>query len=455
MILYIIQVIIYTALMLAIYRLFLYNNNAHRFSRYYLLASALLPILLPALKMPALLSGTASNMAIYRLPEFTVTNARVENSLQIATIILIGIYVAGLIIAGLVFLLRYAKLKKLINNSEHESREGYVLVKNSGYGPASWNRYILLPEESTDETIIHHERAHIRMYHTADMVVLSILQVVFWPNVFLWLVKKELVMVHEFQADEAAGSQTKDYTQLLLASVFGKCTLPYTHSFITHPIKRRIIMLQKAKKYTGLRSVLAVLMLLLVTGTIVSIQSCESKNWTVEENEEAVQAVPEKDVLTYTHKMPEADYNVFKELGKITVYPKEAMEKGIEGRIVVSFVVDKDGRITNVKAPQKDKDPLLRQAAIDAVSKLPDWQPGEDVDGNKVAVQYYLPIVFKLPKSDEEVALKNIPSQVLALVYKPDVNFEITASKADKNSPEHLRGKAFRAIMDKRNVRLK
>lgn len=392
MVLYMIQVIIYTAIMIIIYRLFAYNSAAFKFSRYYLLSSALFPVLLPFVKLPTKISQQVDNIAFYSLSEFTVSQTPVKDTFQTIAVILLGIYCLGVVIGGVVYLLKYLKLRKLISSNERETKKGYVLIKNSGYGPASWNKYILLPENTVDESIIQHEYAHISMRHTIDINIVTLLQIVFWPNIFLWLIKRELVMVHEFQADEVVEKVTNNYPLLLLASVFGKCTLPYTHSFITHPIKRRIIMLRKTKKYTLLRSALAATSISLVMIAIVSIQSCKPKGWEMQKTQPAIA----NEAVTFAHKMPEPNYKLVEKLAESIKYPEEAKKKGIEDTVTVKFIVDREGHITNVSAVKDDYNPLLRDAAVNAIKSLPDWHPGEDENGNKVAVWYNIPIRFKL-----------------------------------------------------------
>ena len=76
------------------------------------------------------------------------------------------------------------------------------------------------------------------------------------------------------------------------------------------------------------------------------------------------------------------------------VYPKEAQEKSIEGRVLVSFVVKKDGSIGDVEVV-RDVDPLLDAEAIRVVKSMPKWVPAQ-LNGRDVSSQFRLPIAFKL-----------------------------------------------------------
>ncbi len=80
-------------------------------------------------------------------------------------------------------------------------------------------------------------------------------------------------------------------------------------------------------------------------------------------------------------------------------YPELAKEKGIEGRVFVQFVIEKDGSISNVK--------ILRgigggceEAAVEMIKNMPKWKPGKQ-RGKPVRFQFVLPIKFELPKDKE------------------------------------------------------
>ena len=82
------------------------------------------------------------------------------------------------------------------------------------------------------------------------------------------------------------------------------------------------------------------------------------------------------------------------------VYPKEAHEKGIEGRVTLKFIVAETGEIKDVSVASS-VDPLLDQAAIDVLLKMPKWIPGR-LKGKNIAMNYNIPINFKLPKPTSE-----------------------------------------------------
>ncbi len=108
-------------------------------------------------------------------------------------------------------------------------------------------------------------------------------------------------------------------------------------------------------------------------------------------------AQPSEEVLEAAEVMPEFPGGMHALLGTIAQnlkYPKEAVDSQIEGRVVLQFVVDKQGKVTDIQVLH-GMTPELDQAAIDVMHTLPAWQPGRQ-DGKPVNVKYTLPINFKL-----------------------------------------------------------
>lgn len=86
---------------------------------------------------------------------------------------------------------------------------------------------------------------------------------------------------------------------------------------------------------------------------------------------------------------------LYEYLATNTKYPEEAKAKGVEGKVFVSFVVEKDGTVSNVKSIGKPN-PMLAAEAERVVRAMPKWKPGKTRKCKKVRVQYTLPINFQL-----------------------------------------------------------
>jgi len=76
-------------------------------------------------------------------------------------------------------------------------------------------------------------------------------------------------------------------------------------------------------------------------------------------------------------------------------YPEEAKNAGLEGRVLCSFIIDKTGKVTEVKVVRSSGTQSLDDEAVRVVSLMPHWTPGK-VKGEPVRVMYTIPLVFRL-----------------------------------------------------------
>jgi protein TonB len=100
------------------------------------------------------------------------------------------------------------------------------------------------------------------------------------------------------------------------------------------------------------------------------------------------------DVVEQMPEFPGGQVEMMKFLSTNVKYPQEAMEKGIQGRVVVQFIIEKDGSITESKVVKKVNEHLDAEA-LRVVSEMPKWTPGKQ-RGKEVRVKYTLPVTFRL-----------------------------------------------------------
>ena len=101
-------------------------------------------------------------------------------------------------------------------------------------------------------------------------------------------------------------------------------------------------------------------------------------------------------VVEQSPEFPGGEDALIRWLGTHVQYPTAAKEKGVEGAIFVTFVVETDGSISNVKV-LRDIGGGCGQEAVRVVMLMPKWKPGKQA-GKVVRVQFNLPIYFVLPK---------------------------------------------------------
>ena len=105
----------------------------------------------------------------------------------------------------------------------------------------------------------------------------------------------------------------------------------------------------------------------------------------------------EDKVFDVVEQMPQFSGGIealLKYLAENVRYPKEAEDKCLQGRVIATFVVEKDGSISRAKVV-KSVDPLLDEEALRVVNSMPNWTPGRQ-NGEPVAVKYTIPISFRL-----------------------------------------------------------
>ena len=100
------------------------------------------------------------------------------------------------------------------------------------------------------------------------------------------------------------------------------------------------------------------------------------------------------DIVEQMPEYPGGQAALFEYLSKNIKYPADAEKKKVEGKVFVTFVVDTDGKITDVSLMRKVF-PSLDAEAIRVISAMPNWIPGKQ-KGQVVRVKYTVPIMFRL-----------------------------------------------------------
>ena len=145
--------------------------------------------------------------------------------------------------------------------------DGTVLVRiGRSVTPFSWYRYIVLSEKDLAENgdaIVLHEKAHLRLRHSVDLLLTDLAGCLQWFNPAMWLLRRELRAIHEYEADEAvldSGVDAKHYQLLLIRKAAGGRWYSVANSFNHSKLKNRItMMLRKRSSRWAVARVLFVL----------------------------------------------------------------------------------------------------------------------------------------------------------------------------------------------------
>lgn len=100
------------------------------------------------------------------------------------------------------------------------------------------------------------------------------------------------------------------------------------------------------------------------------------------------------DVVEVMPQYPGGQIAMLKYIMENIKYPEQAMKEGIQGRVTVSFIVEKDGRVSNVRLLRSVQSSLDKEA-VRVVKSMPKWSPGKQ-KGKPVRVRFIVPVMFKL-----------------------------------------------------------
>ncbi|WBL23693.1 M56 family metallopeptidase [Zunongwangia sp. HRR-M8] len=250
----------------AFYRLFLESEKNHRFKRFYLLFALVASVIIPLITISYQVEAQPMQQTGILIPEATTKVAEVKTSFwkdQLPAI-LWSVYSFGVVIFLFRFLGNISRLKSLIQ--KHEKVDEYWNIKvllPFPLTPYSYFKYIFVEKDAFEQNnipkeILKHEEAHVHQKHTLDLLILEILQVIFWFNPLFIFIKKSIRLNHEFLADEAVLKQNisaLSYSNLLLNSSFAGHQATMTSSFKHSLIKKRIVMISNSfsKKRVGLK----------------------------------------------------------------------------------------------------------------------------------------------------------------------------------------------------------
>ena len=502
------------AVLWLVYRLLFRNSNRLYFNRFFLITSMLLALAMPML---GLLSGMeVPQMAILKqnmfngmmlsevivthdgqpmMPEVIVTTDATPSRFSLWQVIG-GIYLIGVGVMTLLFLFKLGKLVVLIIRSPKRKMSSCTAVfTGREQGSFSFFRYAFFPNENVDPDIMRHEMSHISHHHSWDILFAEVMMILQWFNPFIYLYKKELQSLHEYQADRdvvATGIDKKNYMMLILQQCTAVDFSGMSNNFSLILTKKRIKMITRNEKAKGLwwrlLATLPVLAILMIANTKVTAQEKKAvdKPITVEmgqfeifdeegapmqlkdtvfyaddgsyvkfETSDSFQ--PESgepckkltvtsydadgtqlnnffiteterrgDTSTYTVEPFTLSVNLFEQLFDLATYkedtvyqtveempefpdgieglmdyvaqnvkyPESAKENNLQGRVIVKFVIEKDGSVSNVEVGRGWGNELDDEA-VRVVKAMPKWKPGKQ-DGQPVRVSFMLPINFKL-----------------------------------------------------------
>ena len=540
---YELKVAVLIAVFYIFWRLLVANETWHRLNRIVLLSTAIASFVLPlcvitihqtvVIDSPPKLGGVSEGRGGLNEPLLMANQiSPVQTSPtppdlggEIETLLTI-IYIIGVVVVLSKMLLSLWRLHKMKAESEiHPLADGrQIAVCDKAKTPFSWWKTVFLNHQDFEDgttALLTHELGHLRLHHSADVLLVELLTALQWFNPTMWMLRADLRTIHEYEADQQVlshGFNDIQYLQLLIRKAAGQSGYSLANGISNSALKKRVTMIMKPK--SNRNSMLKLLALVPIVGVCLALnantvtdyvydqpqkqqpvkkgkqvgtiktgsqplndivvvaeapatsepaddkpfiakgfvydsdedksspivgavilvdgtkkgtvtdregkfqievsmgdnitasyvgyesktigvskvysESSKSKEYYIGLHKESESVDPEKvyDVVEQMPEFPGGPAALYETLAKSIQYPEEARIKGAQGRAIVTFVVEKDGSISNPRVV-KSVDPSLDAEALRVINSMPKWNPGKQ-NGEPVRVKYTVPVTFKL-----------------------------------------------------------
>lgn len=421
------------------YKLLMSRDTFHRFNRFALLGllvlSSLLPLVEASVNSPAAVQETMLTLEqLLLLADIQPEGESMAAATPSATVLWLRaallVYLTGIVFFIVRNLCSLARLGRLIRQGKREALDSYLpdrkeknvrlVVHDHDIAPFSWMHWIVIARKDLEENgreILIHELAHIRNRHSWDLLLADLCIFVQWFNPAAWLLKQELQNIHEYEADETVlreGVNARNYQMLLIKKAVGTRLYSMANNFNHSSLKKRITMMLKEKSNPWARAKylyilpLAALAVTAFARPEVSAVADEisavkviapAVHDSIQPNVQTAVAAPSS-ALDQMPEFPGGMEALNTYLRNNIRYPQEAQKAGIQGRVIIQFIVSKDGSITDAEVVES-VDPQLDAEGLRLIKNMPRWKPGMRKE-QAIRVKQTLPIRFAFTKTSDK-----------------------------------------------------
>lgn len=316
---------------------------------------------------------------------------------------LLGIYWAGVAVLSLRLVWQLFSIIRLAAISRKQEVEGITVHLLRGEGsPFSFFRWVFMYPSTQEGKQLHevmvHECTHVSGLHSLDTLFSELFSIACWFNPFAWLMKQEVRMNLEYLADESVlsdGNARKSYQYHLLGLAYRQPneSTKIANNFNLLPLKKRIKMMNKRR--TSEIGKAKYLLFAPLAGALLMVSNIESVAREIGEQIPEVAEVQQKaeakasdaiapadttknvvyDVTETLPQFPGGQEMMMKYLAANIKYPASAVKAKKQGRVIVTFVIQKDGSVTKARIA-RSVDPELDAEALRIVKAMPNWTPG-------------------------------------------------------------------------------
>ena len=482
---YFIGTLVCSGTLVVFYSLLIERRLRFAVCRTYLLAATALAALIPAVKIPVWAGEVVyAEIPQVVAGEMTAEIVDAPTSAITPQAVCIAVWMLGTLLLLGTMLLQLIRMRRFRRSSPAVEIDGFRLLKvDEDIASFSFFRTIFISADTPTEdlqVIIAHEAGHIRHNHSVERIAMEIMKAVLWWNPFVWIAARRLTEVHEYEADSdvlRGGCNIDWYINTLLKHLFGYSP-DIANGLRDSLTKKRLKMMTNKMngRYALLRmaAIVPVVAGLVMTfsftaraaevvyaspesdgplvivdgkefdGALEAIDSDSIENITILKGDSATAAYGAvygekgangviiintkrggEDAVLRAQQMPTfngGDLMTFREWVMRNVrFPQEALEKGIYGRVVASFVIDNEGKLGNITV-LASPDALLSKEVERVLALSPAWTPGKE-NGETVSVKFTLPVDFAVStddglKRDETPASEGSVPQISVVGFK-------------------------------------
>jgi beta-lactamase regulating signal transducer with metallopeptidase domain len=410
------------------YKLFFEKDKNFVIRRIYLLWILVLPFILPLIPETVRMAVNSLAPVSFSIEEITIyangTASTASGSFSIGDAMICAyLLILGFGIAKLGFQLW--GIFRAIIRADYLEMDGKKVVSNSRFHASSFFGFIFMdPAYLPDPTashILEHEQIHKKELHSIDRILVELFAMINWFNPVVWIYRKSVIENLEYLADSAVVNRGADplrYQLSILNQYIGSASI--TNQFSSQ-IKKRINMLNQDYKLGSRWKLILIFPLAVIAFVAISCSDKDSDASLKAAKAENTIYFEVDEMPTLNGEDPVMPFRKF--ITQNMIYPEQAIEHKVSGKIFVKFVVRKDGTVEiptpeeiatsegipidevvvvgyrpiDEKAPAVKEEyiELLKNEAIRVVTLSPRWEPGK-VDGKPVDVMYTFPISFVL-----------------------------------------------------------
>ena len=405
--LYIARSGLYVGVFYVFFLLIMRRTKEFRLNRLILFTGSYLCLLFPLIRFrTAAVPGLNSDISV--LPASIEATGTLNQETFSWEIFLMILYTVGVLAILTVYLVNAWKMRKLIIGGELTEQDGCRLILLDEDIPSfSWGRIVVMSREDyfTNPAIYTHELIHIHRHHSRDLLLYLPIHLLLWWNPLVWITREELLLLHEFDADEGVlnqGIDAADYQLLLVRKAAGDHRFSLASEFRHAELKKRIKMMLKPKSSSRvLWLYLASIPVIVSVMSVCNPAKAASGREDSTPNESDTPEIPAQTTVSYRmfYRLPSFHGGEVDEFTRWVNTHLQDMDikqiiPDLQGSVIAQFTVGPDGAMQNVTVVsglQEDID----NAVVQAISASPPWEPALDMNGKQVPVSFAITISFQ------------------------------------------------------------